>query len=75
VDNIDRAQKTNDLNLDIALSAQRAVADASRASGISLAECVDCGDEIPEARQAASPGCTRCIECQEQFEKQKRNFV
>ena len=72
MDDVDRAQEINDLHLDIALTAQRAVADASMASGISLDECLDCGGEISEARQAAVPGCTRCIACQEKFENPKR---
>lgn len=34
--------------------------------------CIDCDDEIPEARRAAWPGCTRCVSCQaikEKYEK------
>lgn len=37
--------------------------------GVSAYECEDCGDEIPEARRQAVPGCTRCIYCQEYFER------
>ena len=32
-------------------------------------DCEDCGDEIPEARRQAVPGCTRCIECQAFYDK------
>lgn len=35
----------------------------------SAIECEDCGEQIPEARRQAVPGCTRCIECQEFFER------
>lgn len=35
----------------------------------SAIECEDCGEEIPEARRNAVPGCTRCRECQDNFEK------
>lgn len=38
-------------------------------SGPSLTECEDCGDDIPEARQAAVAGCTTCIFCQTKREK------
>ncbi|MGE4293700.1 MAG: TraR/DksA family transcriptional regulator [Desulfovibrio sp.] len=32
-------------------------------------DCEDCGDEIPEARRKAVPGCTRCTECQNRYER------
>ena len=32
-------------------------------------ECEECGDEIPEARRQAVPGCTRCIECQNTYDR------
>lgn len=32
--------------------------------GVSALECAGCGDEIPEARRLAVPGCEHCIECQ-----------
>ena len=32
--------------------------------GESLAECAECGDEIPEARRRAVPGVRLCVECQ-----------
>lgn len=73
MDDIDRAQKINDLHLDIALSAaQRTLTCAAAIPGISLDEYLDCGGEIPEARQDAIPGCTRCVDCQEKFEKRRR---
>ncbi len=40
--------------------------------GPSLEECEECGEEIPEARRIAAPGCTMCITCQEISEKKKR---
>ncbi|ANA74778.1 TraR/DksA C4-type zinc finger protein [Pseudomonas aeruginosa] len=27
--------------------------------------CEDCGEQIPEARRQAAPGCECCISCQE----------
>lgn len=32
--------------------------------GESLAECAECGEDIPEARRVALPGVKLCIECQ-----------
>ena len=31
----------------------------------SLEECEDCGDEIPQARRLAIPGCRLCVHCKE----------
>lgn len=31
--------------------------------GESLAECADCGEEIPEKRRQALPGVKLCIDC------------
>ena len=38
-------------------------------TGPSADECEDCGDEIPENRKIAVPGCSRCIHCQSVFER------
>lgn len=38
-------------------------------SRVSRAECIDCGEEIPEARRRAQPGCCRCVECQAAYEE------
>lgn len=35
-----------------------------RVTGVSLMECIDCGEPIPEKRRLACPGCERCIGCQ-----------
>jgi len=35
----------------------------------SAEECEDCGDEIPEARRLAVPGCKLCIFCKEKQER------
>jgi len=47
-------------------SVQEAVerARSGLAGGASLAECEECGAEIPEARRRAVPGVTRCVACQ-----------
>ncbi|PAV48483.1 hypothetical protein CK486_08520 [Pseudomonas sp. HAR-UPW-AIA-41] len=43
---------------------QRAIASRVQYSGESALECESCGDEIPQARREAVPGCQTCIECQ-----------
>jgi phage/conjugal plasmid C-4 type zinc finger TraR family protein len=32
-------------------------------------ECDACGDEIPEARRLAVPGCRLCVKCQLEIER------
>ncbi|UCL88728.1 TraR/DksA family transcriptional regulator [Pseudomonas sp. HS-18] len=66
----DIADRANDLMLDNleALLAARQPAKARH----SLAECLDCGEEIPPARQLAAPGCTLCTWCQSLSEQRGR---
>jgi phage/conjugal plasmid C-4 type zinc finger TraR family protein len=33
-------------------------------AGEGTAHCVECGDEIPQARRRALPGATTCVPCQ-----------
>jgi phage/conjugal plasmid C-4 type zinc finger TraR family protein len=35
----------------------------------SAEECEECGDEIPEARRLAVPGCKLCVFCKEKQER------
>ena len=42
---------------------------AKQAKEPSLEECEECGDEIPEARRIAVPGCKLCIYCKEKSER------
>ena len=35
----------------------------------SAEECEECGDEIPEARRMAVPGCKLCVFCKERQER------
>lgn len=39
------------------------IAARTRYEGVSAHECAECGDEIPEARRQAVPGCTLCVAC------------
>ncbi len=45
---------------------------ANLPKGPSLAECVDCGEDIPEARRRAVAACQRCIDCQIIHDRYKR---
>lgn len=40
-----------------------------QASKPSLEECENCGEEIPEQRRLAVPGCTLCIYCKAKAER------
>lgn len=42
---------------------------AKQAQEPSLEECEECGDEIPEARRLAIPGCRLCVFCKEKQER------
>jgi phage/conjugal plasmid C-4 type zinc finger TraR family protein len=42
-------------------------------SGLSLKNCTECGNEIPEARRKALPGVRLCIGCQDQADKQVKS--
>jgi len=48
---------------------QRARSEMPR--GESLAECEECGADIPEARQRAVPGVRLCVSCQEAEDSEK----
>jgi len=67
MDQFDTAQKLDALYLGHAL---RAAMPAS-AEGQEQAVCIDCGEEIPEKRRRAVPGCTRCLDCQQLYEKER----
>lgn len=44
-----------------AIAAHRAMMDSR---GASFLNCIECGEEIPQARRIAVKGCERCISCQ-----------
>ncbi len=44
---------------------------SSLPQGESLEQCVECGNEIPEARRKAVPGVRLCIQCQAEIDKQE----
>jgi phage/conjugal plasmid C-4 type zinc finger TraR family protein len=39
-------------------------ARAQMPAGEGTPDCIECGDEIPEARRRAMPGATTCVHCQ-----------
>ena len=43
-------------------------------SGESLAECEECGEEIPQARRAALPGVRLCVACQTEHDRKRVVF-
>ncbi|MCG8643230.1 MAG: TraR/DksA C4-type zinc finger protein [Desulfobacterales bacterium] len=67
MDDCDLGRMNAALFLDLALDRAR----QGQSSGQSLAECVDCGEAIPEKRRRAVPGCRRCVACQTDFEIEK----
>lgn len=66
-DIFDRAQELEALQREVAIAQAR-----QQPQGESLAECEDCGEAIPAARQAAVAACRRCVDCQQRREWQAR---
>lgn len=62
-DEIDRAQAYDQFYRDLALASHR-----YEPASAGVDTCEDCGEEIPEARRRAMPGCRRCIDCQTTLE-------
>lgn len=63
MDIADIAQELEDLHRKASLSAVK------KYSGVSALRCVDCDDDIPEARRVSIPGCQRCTFCQSIVER------
>ena len=57
-DIIDNASTLEDLQRDAALSMHRL-----NHSAVSATHCEECGENLPEARRKAYPGCMMCVEC------------
>ena len=62
-DIIDNASTLEDLQREAALSMHRL-----NHSAVSATHCVECGDELLDARRKAYPGCTMCVDCQGEME-------
>jgi len=68
-DIIDTAAEIEELQRNAALSAHRVNRNA-----VSAEHCEECGEEIPEPRRTAVPGCQTCSSCQKEIEfRNKRN--
>jgi phage/conjugal plasmid C-4 type zinc finger TraR family protein len=65
MDDIDIAQAQDEKFREMSLLEH---ASRKRNTGASLKTCCVCGDDIPERRRLAVPGCIKCISCQEEFE-------
>ncbi|MDV1857833.1 TraR/DksA family transcriptional regulator [Citrobacter freundii] len=68
MDIIDNASTLEDLHRDAALSMHRL-----NHSAVSAAHCVECDEELPEARRKAYPGCTMCVDCQGEQELRNKH--
>ena len=64
-DEIDRAQERDEFFRSLALGKHK----ENGFTGMSAAECIECGETIPKARRMAVPGCCRCVDCQAEFER------
>ena len=69
MDIIDNASTLEDLHRDAALSMHRL-----NHSAVSATHCVECDEELPEARRKAYPGCTMCVSCQDDTERRNRRM-
>lgn len=45
------------------------VLERDRPCGDSRSDCIDCGEDIPEGRRKAVPGCVRCVKCEADLER------
>lgn len=70
MDAFDRACEVEAKMNDVALANH--FAKQVPANLVSASECLECGDVIPVARQAAMPGCQHCISCQTLIDEGKR---
>lgn len=68
-DIIDSASEVEELQRNAALAAHRI-----NRLAVSAVKCSDCGDELPEARRIAYPGCTMCVDCQADAERRNRRM-
>lgn len=69
MDIIDSASEVEELQRNAALAAHRI-----NRLAVSAVKCSDCGDDLPEARRIAYPGCTMCVDCQADAERRNRRM-
>ncbi len=44
-------------------------------AGDSRRDCIECGEDIPDARRQAVPGVQLCIRCQAELDEQEKTFA
>ena len=54
---------------------QRLARQARELLGLTITDCISCGDEIGQARKAAMPSAVHCIDCAERIEIKRRGGV
>lgn len=64
---IDQASALEEMMRENAIQAHRL-----NHSAVSATHCEECGDNLPEARRKAYPGCTMCVGCQSDMEFRKK---
>ncbi|HGH3390640.1 TPA: TraR/DksA family transcriptional regulator [Citrobacter freundii] len=64
---IDQASALEEMMRENAIQAHRL-----NHSAVSAMHCVECGDNLPDARRKAYPGCTMCVGCQSDMELRKK---
>lgn len=72
MDEADIAQVMEGRYLNAAIQAVLGSGVRDQGPGFSAFECVDCEEEIPEARREAVPECIRCVGCQAMTEGRGR---
>lgn len=66
-DTLDAASELTQRRIEMAVAAHRL-----NHSAVSATHCEECGDNLPEARRKAYPGCTMCVGCQRDMELRKK---
>lgn len=66
---IDQANELAERRLELTIQNMRINHNA-----VSATHCCDCGEEIPEQRREAVPGCHRCADFQEEFEERGKHW-
>lgn len=63
-DDADRAMAMVEMEVEAGIA-------AARPRGTGRADCLDCGEPIPEARRRAASWAVRCMTCQEAMERSR----
>jgi len=72
-DNADWAAELEEIVLGDQITKARG--DTTATVDDSAVECIDCFEDIPQARREAKPGCTRCIDCQELHDNRAKGYA